>query len=221
MLFFMKKFRIFLRNAFIAGILSCLPIVVTVWFLRFVFDKFSGFLLPYFDMFIVRYDLVIPRYIMELFSFIVILLAILCIGLVAKHYVGKKFFNILEAFVSKIPFAKSVYGIMRQIVDTFQNAGGGNFKKVVLVEYPRKGIFSMGFITKDASDFFTKATGQDCVSVFMPTTPNPTSGFVLIIPKCELIELKIPVEEGVKYIISAGILEPFDKDFKPDAENVS
>lgn len=207
----MKKVRIFLRNAFIAGILSSLPLVVTYYIIRFVFDKLSGFLLPYFDLLTVRYDIVIPRYIMEFFSFMMVIFGILCIGIVAKNYMGKKFFVAIEIFVSKIPFAKTVYGIMRQIVDTFQNAGGGNFQKVVLVEYPRKGIYSLGFITKEASSFYTKAVGEECVSVFIPTTPNPTSGFILIIPKSEMTELDIPVEDGVKYIISAGILDPTER----------
>jgi uncharacterized membrane protein len=217
----MRRIRIYLRNSFLAGILATLPLFVTFLFLRFVFVKFSGFLLPYFDLLVVRYDIVIPRYLIEIFSFLVIVFAILMIGFVAKNYVGRKILLMLETIVSKIPFVKSVYGMMRQIVDTFQTTSGNNFKQVVLVEYPRKGIFSLGFVTKDASDFFTGATGKDCLSVFIPTTPNPTSGFILIVPKDELQILNIPVEEGVKYVISAGLIEPFDKSGNTVRKNVS
>ncbi len=82
-------------------------------------------------------------------------------------------------------------------------------KKVVLIEYPRKGLYSFGFITKDSSEFLNKATGEVCVNIFIPTTPNPTSGFILIVPKSEVIDPEIPIEHGIKFIISAGLVEPF------------
>jgi uncharacterized membrane protein len=79
-----------------------------------------------------------------------------------------------------------------------------------MIEYPRKGLYSFGFITKDSSEFLNKATGEVCVNIFIPTTPNPTSGFILVVPKSEVIDPDIPIEYGIKFIISAGLVEPFD-----------
>ncbi|WP_022849777.1 DUF502 domain-containing protein [Limisalsivibrio acetivorans] len=207
----MKRFRIFLRNAFFAGILATLPLFVTFYFIRFVFVKFSGFLLPYFDLLVIKYDIIVPPYIVKIISFIVILIAILFIGLFAKNYAGKKLLGAIEQLVSKIPFVKTVYGVIRQIVDAISTTSGTNFKKVVMIEYPRKGVYSLGFITKDTSDFFNEKTGEQNYSVFVPTTPNPTSGFILIVPESEVFELNITIDEGIKYVISAGLLEPVHK----------
>jgi uncharacterized membrane protein len=115
---------------------------------------------------------------------------------------------------------RSIYSSIQQVVQAVQTAGGGSFKKVVLVEYPRKGMYSMGFLMRESSEFLNKSTGEVCINVFIPTTPNPTSGFVLIIPKKEILDADISVDDGVKFIISAGLVEPEDKKIIED-KNVS
>lgn len=204
----MKSLRIYVRNIFIAGVLATLPIVITVALIRFIFEKFSGILFPLFEKLSVKYGIILPPPSLQILSFSLVILAILFIGMMAKNYFGNKMLKLVERMLSRIPIVKSIYNVIRQIVEAFQNSGGGNFKKVILFEYPRKGMYHLGFITKDSTEVFNEKIGQSCVNVFVPTTPNPTSGFIIILPKEEVIELDITVEQGVKFIISAGLVEP-------------
>ncbi len=203
-----KRFRVFLQRSFIAGILSSLPLFVTFWFILFIFEKFSGFFLPYLEMINKRMEITMPLYMEKIISFMLVIVFLIVIGVIAKNYFGKKLLKLIEDLAERIPFIRSIYSSIRQVVEAFQTAGGGSFKKVVMVEYPRKGMYSMGFMTKDTSEFLNKATGEICVNIFIPTTPNPTSGFVLIIPKKDIIDPGISVDHGIKFIISAGLVEP-------------
>jgi len=207
------KLRVFIQRSLIAGIFATLPLAVTYWFITFVFKKFSGFFLPYLEIFTRKFDIVIPLYYQKLVSFIIIVFALIFIGMIAKNYFGRKLLGLVESIASNIPIVRGVYTSIRQIIDAFQaTSGGSNFKKVVMIEYPRKGLYSMGFITKDSSEFLNEATGEVCTNIFLPTTPNPTSGFILIVPKKDIIDPDITIEQGIKFVISAGLVEPFDKD---------
>jgi uncharacterized membrane protein len=142
-------------------------------------------------------------------------LALIFIGLFARNFIGRQFLRLIESIAENIPIVRSVYSSIRQIVDAFQTTSGSSFKKVVMIEYPRAGLYSFGFVTKDSSEFVNKATGEVCVNIFIPTTPNPTSGFILIVPKKDVIDPGIAIEDGIKFIISAGLVEPFDKTNQP------
>lgn len=203
-----KRIRVSIQRAFITGILASLPLFVTFWFVLFVFEKFSSFFLPYLGMISRSMSLNMPVYVQKLFSFVIVIALLICIGYVAKQYFGRKILKLLEGTADKIPFVRSIYSSIRQVVDAVQTAGGGSFQQVVLVEYPRKGMYSMGFLTKDTSEFLNVAIGEICVNVFVPTTPNPTSGFILIIPKKDIIDPGITVDHGIKFIMSAGLVEP-------------
>lgn len=206
----MKRFRLFLRNTFIAGIFTVLPIVITYFFLSFIFDKFSGFLIPYLKIG-VRYlpsNIHVPVSSLRIISFILMILIIFFVGLFTRNYVGKKFLILLDKTLRNIPFVKTIYISTKQIIEAFQTSKGANFKKVVMIEYPRRGIYSIGFITKDTSEFFNSKIGEVCYNIFIPTTPNPTSGFILIVPKKDVYELDMSVEEGIKFVISAGLVTP-------------
>ncbi len=212
------KFRVFFQRSLITGILATLPLIITFWVIKFLFDKFSSFFLPYLGM-ITRYmEVEIHIYIQKIISFIIILILLVLIGVAAKHYIGKVTLRFVERIADKIPVVRSIYSSIQQVVQAVQTAGGGSFKKVVLVEYPRKGMYSMGFLTRESSEFFNKAIGEDCINVFIPTTPNPTSGFILIIPKKEILDADISVDDGVKFIISAGLVEPEDKKIIEDKD---
>lgn len=214
------KFRVFVQRSLITGILATLPLIITFWVIKFLFDKFSSFFLPYLAM-ITRYmEVELHIYIQKIISFIIILVLLVVIGVAAKHYIGKVALRFLERIADKIPVVRSIYSSIQQVVQAVQTAGGGSFKKVVLVEYPRKGMYSMGFLMRESSEFLNKSTGEVCINVFIPTTPNPTSGFVLIIPKKEILDADISVDDGVKFIISAGLVEPEDKKIIED-KNVS
>lgn len=203
----MKRIRGFIRNTFLAGILAVLPVVVTYFFLSFVFSKMTGFLLPYLDMLSDYFKYPISLTQKKMLSFSLLVFMIFVIGLIAKNILGKKIIASFERMLSKIPLIRGIYSATRQIIDTFQNSGT-NFKKVVLVEYPRNGVYSIGFVTKETSNFLNSKVGEKCSNVFIPTTPNPTSGFILVIPNRELKELDMSVEEGVKFIVSVGLLSP-------------
>jgi len=211
----LSRIRVFFQRAIIAGILATLPLAVTYWFVTFVFKKFSGFFLPYLEMMMVRFDIVVPLYVQKLVSFSVIIVLLIVIGLFARHYIGRKLLGVIEYIAENIPIVRGVYSSIQQIVEAFQTTSGSSFKKVVMIEYPRKGLYSFGFITKDSSEFLNSATGEVCVNIFIPTTPNPTSGFILIVPKSDIIDPGIPIEHGIKFIISAGLVEPFDKNSMP------
>lgn len=207
----MTRVRGFFQRALIAGVLATLPLAVTYWFITFVFKKFSGFFSPYLEMLMIRFDLIIPIYVQKIISFSVIVVALILIGLLARNFIGRQILGIIESIAENIPIVRSVYSSIRQIVDAFQTTSGSSFKKVVMIEYPRQGLYSFGFITKDSSEFLNQATGEVCVNIFIPTTPNPTSGFILIVPKKDVIDPGIPIEHGIKFIISAGLVEPFAK----------
>ncbi|MGE4266027.1 MAG: DUF502 domain-containing protein [Deferribacterales bacterium] len=204
------KFRVFVQRSLITGILATLPLIVTFWVIKFLFEKFSSFFLPYLGMITRHMEVEIHIYIQKVISFFIILIILVLIGVAAKHYIGKVTLNFVERIADKIPVVRSIYSSIRQVVQAVQTAGGGSFQKVVLVEYPRKGMYSLGFLSRESCEFFNKATGEVCINVFIPTTPNPTSGFVLIIPKKEIVDAEISVDDGIKFIISAGLVEPDD-----------
>lgn len=207
----LTRIRLFFQRALIAGVLAALPLAVTYWFITFVFKKFSGFFLPYLAMLTTKYNIVVPLYVEKIVSFTIIIVLLITIGLFARNYVGKQILRLIESIAENIPIVRSVYSSIRQIVEAFQTTSGSSFKKVVMIEYPRKGLYSFGFITKDSSEFLNEVTGEVCVNIFIPTTPNPTSGFILVVPKSQVTDPNIPIEDGIKFIISAGLVEPFDK----------
>ncbi|WP_303850553.1 DUF502 domain-containing protein [Seleniivibrio woodruffii] len=212
------KFRVFVQRSLITGILATLPLIITFWVIKFLFDKFSSFFLPYLGM-ITRYmDIELHVYVQKIISFIIILILLVLIGVAAKHYVGKVALRFLERIADKIPVVRSIYSSIQQIVHAVQTASGGSFQKVVIVEYPRKGIYTMGLLARESSEFLNEITGEVCLNVFVPTTPNPTSGFVLIVPKSEIIDSDISIDDGIKFIISGGLVDTSVKKSLPETE---
>ena len=137
------------------------------------------------------------------------LAVIISTGLFAANYVGKKLIGFGERIVVRIPLVRSIYLTVKQIVDAFMH-GGKNmaFKRVVLIEYPRKGIYSIGFITAESNGEVQAKTKENVMSVFLPTTPNPTSGYLLFVPREDVVVLDMSVEDGLKLVVSGGIIAP-------------
>lgn len=209
-----------LRNIFITGLFALLPLVVTYFFLSFLFDSMTGFLLPYLDIIDQKYGLGIPLYMKKFLSLIFFIMIILLAGLVTRNYFGRRIIVKLEKFIDKIPLVKTTYNATKQIILTFQSTKTDTFKKVVLVEYPRKGMYSVGFVTNNRN-ILQDGTEEQYYSIFIVTTPNPTSGFIVIVPKSEVIVLDISVQSAFKYIMSAGVLLPQEKVVKlEDKEDV-
>jgi len=138
------------------------------------------------------------------------LVTILAVGFIATNLLGKKLLKLFEGWFLKIPFIRKIYPAARQIVDSLISRKSPAFKKVVLVEYPSRGIWSIGFITNDSFREANEKLGQELVHVFIATTPSPLSGFLILVPKRDIKVLDISIEEGIKLIVSGGIVKPAD-----------
>ena len=194
-----KKRNIFakLRNFFIAGIVVLIPIGITVYFTLFLIS-ISSKILPK----EINPNHYIPYNIpgVEIITAIVL---ITFIGWLSLSFLGKKLLNIFNNILQKIPILRTIYSALNQMTETFTKNDGSR-KNVVLVEYPRKGCWAVGFATKENTGEISKKTNKNLINVFVPTTPNPTSGFLLMFPKEEVIFLDLTFEQASKFIVSAG-----------------
>ena len=186
-----------LRNNFIAGIVVLIPIGITLYLTLF-FIKVSSKILPK----EINPNHYLPYDIPGLEILISVFL-ITFIGWLSLSFIGKKLFDLFENLLNKIPVLRTIYSAVGQLTETFTKTKTSK-KNVVLIEYPRKGVWAVGFATKENTGEIRKKVGQDLINVFVPTTPNPTSGFLLMFPKSEIIYLDISFEEASKFIVSAG-----------------
>jgi len=140
----------------------------------------------------------------------VVLAAILVLatGMIVANFLGKRMIAAWEHFLARIPLVRSLYAGIKQIMEAVLATDAKSFRKVLLIEYPRKGVWSLAFMTSEKLGEVQAKTGDDVISVFIPTTPNPTSGFVIMVPRKEVIELDMAVEDGLKMIISLGVAVP-------------
>ena len=185
------------RNYFIAGVVVLIPIGVTIYLSIFIVD-ISSKIIPK----EINPNHYLPYDIPGLEILIAILL-ITSIGWLSLSFLGKKLLNTFENLLKRIPILRTIYSAITQMTETFTKSEG-NKKNVVLVEYPRKGSWAVGFATKDNEGQMSKKTNKKLVNVFIPTTPNPTSGFLLMFPKEEVIYLDLTFEEASRFIVSAG-----------------
>ena len=192
-----KSFLSKLRNNFIAGIVVLIPIGITLYLTLF-FVKISGKIIPK----KINPNNYLPFDIPGL-EILIALFLITFIGWISLSFIGKNFFEIFNIFLKKIPILRTIYSAIGQMTETFTKTDN-NEKSVVLLEYPRKGIWVVGFATKDNSGIIKDKVNEELVNVFVPTTPNPTSGFLLMLPKKDLIYLDVSFEQASKFIVSAG-----------------
>ena len=194
-----KKRSIFtkFRNYFIAGIVVLIPIGITIYF-TFFLVSISSKILPN----EINPNHYLPYNIPGL-EIIIAIVLITLIGWLSLSFIGKRLLDLFESVLRKIPILRTIYSSIGQMTDTFAKSDNQK-KNVVLVEYPRKGSWAVGFATKDNKGEISKKTNSNLVNVFVPTTPNPTSGFLLMFPQEEVIYLDISFEEASKFIISAG-----------------
>jgi uncharacterized membrane protein len=195
------------RNAFISGALLLAPLWVTVWVFSTVIDKVGGTVRPIYEDYIPERLQKLPFF-WDLAATAVVLLLVTLLGYLSHYVFGKFFVSLGERAVQKIPGIGAVYNSVKQIVSTFGSQNRNLFSKVVLVEFPRKGVWTLGFLTNKAQGEAQSAAGTDTWTVFVPTTPNPTSGFLLMLPRHEVVELEMSVGEGMKMIISGGAVVP-------------
>jgi uncharacterized membrane protein len=186
-----------IRNNFIAGIVVLIPIGITLYLTLF-FIKISGKIIPK----EINPNNYLPFNIPGV-EIIMALLIISFIGWLSLSFLGKKFFEIFNNILKKIPFLRTIYSAIVQMTETFTKSDS-NQKSVVLLEYPRKGIWAVGFATKENEGIIKTKINEELINIFVPTTPNPTSGFLLMVPKKDLIYLEVSFEQASKFIVSAG-----------------
>ena len=191
-----------IKKNFITGLIVLIPLILTIWVLfsliQFL-DKAVLFLPDYLR----------PEYFLggEVFGFGVILtfLAVIITGIIANNFFGKKLIIIYENLLNRLPFIKSIYSSIKQVSDTLLTSSGQAFSKAVLIEFPMSGTYTFAFITGEPDEKLTKNLKGKYVNVYVPTTPNPTSGYTLIVPTNKVVELDISVDQVLKYVISMGV----------------
>lgn len=206
-----------LKNDLIAGLLVVIPLATTIW-LSVSTAKWAINLFTRIPKQINPFDGLNPILTDVLnFSvgFTVPLLSILTIGLMARNIAGRWLLDFGEQFLQAIPLAGSVYKTLKQILETLLSDSKTKFRRVVLVEYPRKGVWTIGFVTGKVSPQLQNHLQEEMTSVFIPTTPNPTSGWYTIVPQHEVIDIDISIEDAFKVLISGGIVSPGMPEVKP------
>tara|TARA_Y100000817_G_scaffold249260_1_gene201507 strand:- start:114 stop:728 length:615 start_codon:yes stop_codon:yes gene_type:complete len=186
-----------LRNNFIAGVVVLIPIGITLYLTLFLI-KLSTNLIPK----EINPNNYLPFDIPGL-EILIALILITFVGWVSLSFLGKKFFELFNNILRKIPILRTIYSAIGQMTESF-TSNQKNKSSVVLVEYPRKGIWAVGFATKENKGIISSKVNQELINIFLPTTPNPTSGFLLMVPKKELIYLDVSFEQASKFIVSAG-----------------
>lgn len=189
-----------IRKWFLAGLLVSLPLILTFYIVTAVVDFFDALII---DNLVKRETWLksIPG-----FGLIVSAIIVLIIGFIATNFFGRFILKITEGILFKIPLVKNLYSTIKQIFETVLSSQSNSFKEVVLIEYPRVNCWTLAFITSTATGEIQQKTKDETLSVFIPTTPNPTSGFLLFVPKKDVIKLDMKPETAMKLIISGGVL---------------
>jgi len=196
------------RNAFLSGVLLLAPLVVTVWAFRQVVDLVGGSFRPFYEDLIPRALEGVPL-LWDLLATAVVVVLVTLFGFFSNYVLGKFFWSLAERTIQRIPGVGAVYNAVRQIVATFGSQNRSMFSQVVLVQYPRPGCWTIGFLTNRAqAEPQLRAGAGELWTVFVPTTPNPTSGFLLMLPRAEVVELEMSVGDGMKMILSGGAVTP-------------
>ncbi|MBL7070590.1 MAG: DUF502 domain-containing protein [Candidatus Omnitrophica bacterium] len=200
-----------LRDNFLAGIVVILPIAITLWLFTLIYDAVNiKILLPLTKFFKPHIASVYAEYGVRSVIFLLLIALVVLIGFATRIIFIRKLFSIGERLFFKIPMIGKAYVTIRQMSRAFLGDRKGIFKSAVLVEYPRKGVYSIGLLTSETKGEIQKKIDKKLVNIFIPTTPNPTSGILLMVPEDELVNLDMSVEEAMKLIVSGGMVAPGD-----------
>lgn len=194
-----------MRKYLIAGLLVWMPLGITFLVIRAIIGFLDQTLLLLPDAY--QPDNFLGIHIPGLGVLLAVVL-VLATGMIVANLLGRRLVNAWESLLSRIPLVRTLYAGIKQILEAVLATDGQSFRRVLLVEYPRKGAWSLAFMTSDQLGEVQEKTRSEVISVFIPTTPNPTSGFVLMLPKEDVIELEMSVEQGLKMIISMGVVVP-------------
>jgi uncharacterized membrane protein len=197
------------KRSFIAGLFVLLPLGVTFFVIQILLNKVGQ---PastlFFGNWIKNLDKQWVECILSLISVGIVIVFIACFGWFSQYFLGKCFLRFTERLISRVPLINSVYKTVKQLVDTLAQDKKALFQKAILVEFPRKGLYSIGFLTSDSKGEIQEKTSEEVCCVFVPTTPNPTTGFLIIVPKEHIITLDMSIGDAMKIIISGGAIVP-------------
>lgn len=194
-----------LRSYLLAGLVVWLPILITFVVLRFIIDLLDSLIPTTYQP-----EHLLGHYIPGvgvIFSLALLLLT----GVLATNFLGQRLVAWNDSLLSRIPLVRSIYKAVKQVINAVMSTNSEAFRKVILVEYPRKGLWSLAFQTGVGSVELNTKTNEELISVFIPTTPNPTSGFLFMVPKREVVELDMSIDAALKYIISLGVMQSTSK----------
>lgn len=197
-----------LRRYLVAGLLVWLPLGATFYVIRLLVKWMDQSLLLLPEIY--RPDNLLGFHMPGL-GVVLSLLILLLTGLIAANLFGRKLVGLWEQLLSRIPLVRSVYSAVKQLVETMFSDNGNSFRKVVLVEFPRRGLWTLAFLTNDGHGVVQQATGRDVVSVYIPTTPNPTGGYFVLVPREDVREIDLSVDEGLKLLLSMGAVNPVER----------
>jgi len=195
-----------LRNYFATGLLVLTPSVVTIWIMIRIFRWFDSILGKWYARLFEAIPFEIKYY--PGLGALTLVIIIIMTGYIARQYLGRKLIAIWEKMINHVPLINRIYLAIRQLSDAFAKGGGLIFQRPVMVQYPRLGVYSIGFVTRDCQGAFCEIIGVEVSSVFIPTTPNPTSGVIIFFKRDEMIPLEMTVEDAMKLVISAGKVTP-------------
>ena len=195
----MKK----IQNFFLSGLLIIAPLALSLYAAWFVVGIADNIFKP----FVPLGQFGIPSNIPGV-GLIVAFVFFTIIGAIAGSFFGRIYHKIVEGVLSKIPGLNTIYSTVKQIIDTFATTKSNAFKEVVLIEYPQKGMYAIGFLTSETKGEIAKKKNEKMINVFMPSTPNPTTGFLMFVPLRSVIKLSMTIDQAIKYIISAGLIAP-------------
>lgn len=199
-----------LRNYFFAGVLVTAPIGITVYF-TWLFIKYIDVQVSNLFPDSIDHEQLAIYHNIPGIGLIIVIVFLILVGWITASFFGRFLITVTQFLMARVPVARSIYGVSRQVLETIVSKRASSFNEVVLVEYPRKESWAIGFVTGKTQGQIQKLSKGEVMNVFLPTTPNPTSGFLLFIPRKDMIKLDMSVEEGIKMVISGGIVGPNDK----------
>ncbi len=197
-----------MKKYLITGLLIWIPVVITIWVLQLIvntMDQTLTLIPPEWQ----------PRYHIPGLGLLLTLVVVYLSGLLASNFMGRRVVQIWEGVLRRIPVVNSIYSGVKQVSDTLFTPGGQAFRKAVLVQYPRLGSWTIAFVTGQPGGDVANHLNGDYVSIYVPTTPNPTSGFFLMMPRADVVELDMSVDEALKYVVSMGVVPPRNIGRKP------
>jgi uncharacterized membrane protein len=216
-----KKIFKFFRDNFIAGIIAILPITITVFVIRFFVISLNAVMLDPFTKWLKPYPLYEDQrlFLAKALVFSAAMILIAMAGFMTRILFLRQFFSFFESILLRLPMVNKIYGSIKQISGALFNKKRSALKKVVIIEYPRKGLYALGFITSEDAPAMQESLGEsNLISVYVPTTPNPTSGYFVLLKKEEIHPVDMSIEDALKVIISAGAISPANLN-KPAPEN--